>query len=69
MNFSNQINSNMSVKVLKNNLRSLASSLKDSNREEQKEIYKSMTYYSQILYCKVSFEEFSEFEAELDGLR
>lgn len=67
------IKSNLTVEVLKSNLRDLATRLGLAHSEGDKalikEIYKDMTYYTNILYDKVPFDEYVAFEMELDELR
>lgn len=66
---SNQVKSNLSVEVLKSNMRSLVKRMDGASWDELKEINKDMTYYSNLLYEKLSFDEYMSFDMELDELR
>lgn len=66
---SNQVKSNLSVEVLKSNMRSLVKRMDGASWDELKEINKDMTYYSNLLYEKLSFDEYISFDMELDELR
>lgn len=67
------IKSNLSVEVLKSNLRGLVVRLVEAqeskDRKLEREIYADMTYYEGILYDKLSTDEFIKFQMELDELR
>lgn len=67
------IKSNMPVEVLKSNLKSLTTRLREAKenneRDLARELYADMTYYEGILYDAVSFDEYMEFQSELDELR
>ena len=66
---SNQVKSNIPVEVLKSNMRSLVKRMNEASWDELKEINKDMTYYSNLLYEKLSFDEYMAFDMELDELR
>lgn len=66
---SNQVKSNIPVEVLKSNIRSLVKRMDGASWDELKEINKDMTYYSNLLYEKLSFDEYMSFDMELDELR
>ena len=67
------IKSNLSIEVLKSNLRALVERLVEAqeikDRQLEREIYADMTYYEGILYDKVDIDEFMQFQSELDELR
>lgn len=66
---SNQVKSNLSVGAIKSNMRSLVKRMDGASWDELKEINKDMTYYSNLLYEKLSFDEYMAFDMELDELR
>ena len=67
------IKSNLSVEVLKSNLRGLVVRLVEAqeskDRKLEREIYADMTYYEGLLYDKLSTDEFIKFQMELAELR
>lgn len=62
--------SNLTVEVLKSNICALMIRLGNAtDKEEIKEIHKDITYYSQILYKKISTDAYLDFMMLADELR
>lgn len=69
----NNLHCDLPVGVIKSNLRVLTKELDVNERQQNitrmRELHKDITYYSTALYNKVTFDEYMQFERELDELR